>query len=165
MCRRAIKQKSNQNQTAAWYSDSCGFNPLVWQHSFVEISMVTLSLPLIQVRQSSVQDQDSLLVKRRNDNHSPSYWWKDVHQVLVNRLRLSLPRKSVVRLTDCLDMTIIVDCDVKPQNKQKQIFSSHRVFLGRILLNNLSHLLKNSFDNFHKVWLFIFPKAVLCLCS
>ena len=32
-------------------------------------------------------------------------------------LSLSLPRKSEVRLTDCLDMTIAVDWDVKPQTK------------------------------------------------
>ena len=38
-----------------------------------------------------------------------SYWQKYVHEVLVNRLRgLSLPRKSVVRLTDHPDMTIDV---------------------------------------------------------
>ena len=38
-----------------------------------------------------------------------SYWRKYVHEVLVNRLGgLSLPRKSVVRLTDCSDMTIDV---------------------------------------------------------
>ena len=38
-----------------------------------------------------------------------SYWRKYVHKVLVNRLRgLSLPRKSVVRLTNCPDMTIDV---------------------------------------------------------
>ena len=41
-----------------------------------------------------------------------SYWRKYVHEVLVNRLRgLSLPRKSVVRLTDRPDMTL----DVKQQ--------------------------------------------------
>ena len=35
-----------------------------------------------------------------------SYWRKYVHEVLVKRLRgLSLPRKSVVRLTDRPDMT------------------------------------------------------------
>ena len=35
-----------------------------------------------------------------------SYWQKYVHEVLVNHLgRLSLPRRSVVRLTDCPDMT------------------------------------------------------------
>ena len=38
-----------------------------------------------------------------------SYWRKYVHGVLVNRLGgLSLPRKSVVRLTDRPDMTIDV---------------------------------------------------------
>ena len=37
-----------------------------------------------------------------------SYWQKYVHEVLVNRLGgLSLPRKSVIRLTDCPDMTIV----------------------------------------------------------
>ena len=38
-----------------------------------------------------------------------SYWQKYVHEVLVNHLGgLSLPRKSVVRLTDCPDMTLDV---------------------------------------------------------
>ena len=38
-----------------------------------------------------------------------SYWRKNVHEVLVNCLGgLSLPRKSVVRLTDRLDMTLDV---------------------------------------------------------
>ena len=38
-----------------------------------------------------------------------SYWRKYVHEVLVNRLGgISLPRKSVVRLTDCPDMTLDV---------------------------------------------------------
>ena len=40
-----------------------------------------------------------------------SYWRKYVHEVLVNRLGgLSLPRKSVVRLTDRPDMTLDVYC-------------------------------------------------------
>ena len=45
-----------------------------------------------------------------------SYWRKYVHEVLVNRLGgLSLPRKSVVRLTDyiCPDMTLDVYCGHK----------------------------------------------------
>ena len=46
-----------------------------------------------------------------------SYWRKDVHFVLVNRLG-SLHRNSVVKRTDGLDMTIVVDWDVKPQIKQ-----------------------------------------------
>ena len=38
-----------------------------------------------------------------------SYWRKYVHEVLVNRLGgLSLPRKSVARLTDRPDMTLDV---------------------------------------------------------
>ena len=38
-----------------------------------------------------------------------SYWRKHVHLVLVNRLGgLSLPRNSVVRLTDRPDMTTAV---------------------------------------------------------
>ena len=38
-----------------------------------------------------------------------SYWRKYVHEVLVNRLGgQSLPRKSVVRLTDRSDMTLDV---------------------------------------------------------
>ena len=39
--------------------------------------------------------------------------------MLVNHLGLSLPRKSVVRLTDHLDMTVAADWDVKPQNNNR----------------------------------------------
>ena len=43
-----------------------------------------------------------------------SYWRKYVHKVLVNCLGgLSLPRKSVVRLTDRPDMTLDVYCGCK----------------------------------------------------
>ena len=43
-----------------------------------------------------------------------SYWRKYVHEVLVNPLGgLSLPTKSVVRFTDCPDMTL----DVYPARK------------------------------------------------
>ena len=56
----------------------------VWQHTFVSPSAFS--------RRAAV-----------------SYWRKYVHEVLVNRLGgLSLPRKSVVRLTDRPDMTIDV---------------------------------------------------------
>ena len=58
-------------------------NP-VWQHTFVSPSAFS--------RRAVV-----------------SYWRKYVHEVLVNRLGgLSLPRKSVVRLTDRPDMTLDV---------------------------------------------------------
>ena len=53
-----------------------------------------------------------------------SYWRKYVHEVLVNRLGgLSLPRKSVVRLTDRPDMTFDVYRGRKTtlQKKKKKI--------------------------------------------
>ena len=50
-----------------------------------------------------------------------SYWPKCVHDVLVNRLGgLSLPRKSVVRLTDCPDMILVVYHGCKTTTKQQQ---------------------------------------------
>ena len=50
-----------------------------------------------------------------------SYWRKYVHEVLVNRLRgLSLPRKSVVRLTDRPDMTLDVYRGRKTTMQQTQ---------------------------------------------
>ena len=43
-----------------------------------------------------------------------SYWRKNVHEVLVNRLGgLSLPWKSVVRLTARTDITLDVYCGRK----------------------------------------------------
>ena len=50
-----------------------------------------------------------------------SYWRKYVHEVLVNRLgRLSLPRKSVVRLTDRPDMTLDAYSGSKTTTQQQQ---------------------------------------------
>ena len=40
-----------------------------------------------------------------------------MHEVLVNHL-VKLAKENVVRLNDCLDMTIAVDRDVKSQTKQ-----------------------------------------------
>ena len=55
-----------------------------------------------------------------------SYWRKYVHEVLVNRLGgLSLPRKSVVRLTDRPDMTLDVYRGRKTtiqKKKKKNVF-------------------------------------------
>ena len=51
-----------------------------------------------------------------------SYWRKYVHEVLVNRLGgLSLPRKSVVRLTDRPDMTLDVYRGRKTTMQQQKI--------------------------------------------
>ena len=50
-----------------------------------------------------------------------SYWRKYVHEVLVNHLGgLSLPRKSVVRLTDYPDMTLDVYRGRKTTIQQQQ---------------------------------------------
>ena len=50
-----------------------------------------------------------------------NYWRKYVHKVLVNRLGgLSLPRKSVVRLTDRPDMTLDVYRGHKTTMQQQQ---------------------------------------------
>ena len=56
-----------------------------------------------------------------------SYWRKYVHEVLVNRLvGLSLPRKSVVRLTDRPDMTLDVYRGRKTTVQQYNIVGKYR---------------------------------------
>ena len=64
-----------------------------------------------------------------------SYWRKYVHEVLVNRLGgLSLPRKSVVRLTDPSDTTLDVypgrKTTMQQQQQQQQYFSHIRTMGG-----------------------------------
>ena len=50
-----------------------------------------------------------------------------MHLVLVSRLEgLSLPRNSVVRLTDDPDMTTLFSMDVKQQNKKQGLHRSSR---------------------------------------
>ena len=68
----------------------------VWQHTFVSSSAFS--------RRAVV-----------------SYWRKYVHEVLINRLGgLSLPRKSVVRLTDRPDMILDVYRGRKTTMQQQQ---------------------------------------------
>ena len=71
------------------------FEPLKFYHSYISFDLVwqhTFVSPSAFSRRAVV-----------------SYWRKYVHEVLVNRLGgLSLPRKSVVRLTDRPDMTLDV---------------------------------------------------------
>ena len=58
-----------------------------------------------------------------------SYWQKYVHEVLVNRLGgLSLPRKSVVRLTDSPDMTLDVYRGRKTTMQQQQCNENEQRF-------------------------------------
>ena len=57
-----------------------------------------------------------------------NYWRKYVHEALVNRLAgLSLPRKSVVRLTHRPDMTLYVyrGCKTTKQQQQKILNGSY----------------------------------------
>ena len=57
-----------------------------------------------------------------------SYWRKYVYEVLVNCLGgLSLPRKSVVRLTDHPDMTLDVYHGRKTTTQQQQQISSKTI--------------------------------------
>ena len=65
-----------------------------------------------------------------------SYWRKHVHLVLVNRLG-SLPRNSVVRLTERLDMSTVVDWDVKPQIKQTNNVFLNFFWVMLIIVNSL----------------------------
>ena len=65
-----------------------------------------------------------------------SYSRKAVHQVLVNHSGLSLPRKSVVRLTDHLDMTIVVDWDVKTTKQTKRSFE----YISNLLLLTFAYI-------------------------
>ena len=67
-----------------------------------------------------------------------------MHEVLVNRLGgLSLPRKSVVRLTDRPDMTLDVYRDVKQQNNNNNCPLIHifqQWVSGAQLQNRLKYL-------------------------
>ena len=97
-------------------SGSTGFNIFpsvhpVWQHTFVSPSAFS--------RRAVV-----------------SYWRKYVHEVLVNRLGgLSLPRKSVVRLTDRPDMTLVVYCRRKTTIQQQQP-SVHKLYWNTFKRSN-----------------------------
>ena len=95
------QQRFNFDSTFCLKLDNCTSNINVrypvWQHTFVSPSAFS--------RRAVV-----------------SYWRKYVHEVLVNRLGgLSLPRKSVVRLTDRPDMTLDVYRGRKTTKQQQQI--------------------------------------------
>ena len=82
------------------------FQPLIFQ-------LLNLLIPTSIFPTSDVHLTSKLLLLTAPSAFSRravvSYWRKYVHEVLVNRLGgLSLPRKSVVRLTDSPDMTLDV---------------------------------------------------------
>ena len=75
----------------------------------------------ILVDSSTVMNILSFLLPLFSRRAVVSYWRKYVHEVLVNRLGgLSLPRKSVVRLTDRPDMTLDVYRGRKTTKQQQQ---------------------------------------------
>ena len=87
---RGRKTTNQQQQQGSWVRYP------VWQHTFISPSAFS--------RRAVV-----------------SYWRKYVHEVLVSRLGgLSLPRKSVVRLTDRPDMTLDVYHGHKTTVQQQQ---------------------------------------------
>ena len=62
-----------------------------------------------------------------------SYWRKYMQEVLVNPLGgLSLPRKSVVRLTDCPDMTLDVYCGCKTTTHNTTLYKQTAPFLEQL---------------------------------
>ena len=77
---------------------------------------------------------------------------KYVHLVLVSRLEgLSLPRNSVVRLTDNPDMTTLFTVDVKQQNKKQGLYRSRRYSLFK-LYHAISYKLTNHLYVKKKIW-------------
>ena len=75
-----------------------------------------------------------------------SYWQKYVHKVLVNRLGgLSLPRKSVVRLTDRPDMTLDVYRGRKTMQQQQQ----HR-YINDLITSLASSIVVYCFKQMYK---------------
>ena len=77
---------------------------LVWQHTFISPFVSQGSWVRYPVWQHT-----SVSPSAFSRRAVVSYWRKYVHEVLVNRLGgLSLPRKSVVRLTDRPDLTLDV---------------------------------------------------------
>ena len=87
-----------------------------------------------------------------------SFWRKYVHEVLINRLGgLSLPRKSVVRLTDCPDMTLDVHRGRKTTMQQIEGISK------RTLLNSILNFAILSISNVRNViiWLSLVARAAI----
>ena len=82
------------------------------QNPFVEIGREIISMLIFYGHSLPSADSSRAVV---------SYRQKDGHLALVNCLG-SLFRNSVVRLTERLDLTIVVDWDVKPQNKHTKTY-------------------------------------------
>ena len=93
-----------------------------------------------------------------------SYWRKDVHEVLVNRLGgLGLPRKSVVRLTDRPYMTLDVYRGRKTITQQQQRIILKGGFTLRHMLHETSGIFvfANRFNSADETC--CMKKVVLCI--
>ena len=85
-----------------------------------------------------------------------SYWRKYVHEVLVNRLGgLSLPRKPVIRFTDCSAMTIDVYRGHETTMQQQQGITSKtyqsspvRFVTVMVLQSQAQHITSSASCNF-----------------
>ena len=69
-----------------------------------------------------------------------SYWQKYVHEVWVNNLGLSLPRKNVARLTDRPNMTFYCGCKTTTQQQQQLLELGYFIRINMVIktLNVLS---------------------------
>ena len=77
-----------------------------------------------------------------------SYWRKYVHKVLVNGLGgLNLPRKSVVRLTDCPDMTLDVYRGRKTTTQQQQQSHTLRISTDNFFFTGETFYLEHRFSD------------------
>ena len=82
-----------------------------------------------------------------------SNWRKYVHEVLVNRLGgLSLPRKSVVRLTDRPDMTLDVYRGRKTTIQQQQFTQVYFEIFRNPPFNSRTYGMKSSVNIFRSIY-------------
>ena len=80
-----------------------------WAICELKLLMTSVKLICLSLYKSPVWQHTFVSPSAFSRRAVVSYWRKYVHEVLVNRLGgLSLPRKSVVRLTDRPDMTLDV---------------------------------------------------------
>ena len=104
----------------------CRFEPHR-RHCVVSLSKnINPSLVLALPRKTHLFITERLLMghEESNQTKTKSYKWKYVHKLLASLLR----KKSEVRWTDRLDMTIAADWDVKPLTKQIKQNKYHQSF-------------------------------------
>ena len=92
---------------------------LIWNTEISEPHRALIYMYINTNRLGSVQPQ-TFVSPSAFQEAVVSYWQKYVHEVLVNHLGgLSLPRKNVVKLNDCPNMTTAVICGRKTKLQQQ----------------------------------------------